>query len=133
MEATLDISKNGDYCIWLNHEEVLALQNGAEIQGQLSFKKDQIKELRTISVCFKTNKEVRALKEIIRLEKKFFNKGPYVMEIQENKVHRVIYIQEYFENLFEKLTSEDINESYQENRYDSIMMRKIFLYCDDKK
>ena len=130
MKARLD-SRNSDYTVWLTSKEIESLQSGIELHGIVTVTKNGIETVDTISVSFKSEKEMRQLKKSLRSAGSYFNEAPHVMVFREAQAHTVLYRKEEMGNVMEKLTSEDMLMPCQENRYDSIMMSKIFLRLDE--
>jgi hypothetical protein len=126
MNAVLDL-KGGDYKVWLTPADLEELYSQKVITGELLFRRNGTEEKHTISISFKKRKAVQDVKAKLKSEEKIFYEGPAVMieHQHEKNHHRVYYDVDKINNLQKKFFDP---MQYQENRYDGVTGRKIFLY-----
>ncbi len=128
MEATLDITKNGDYIIPLTREEITSFLETQKIKGTLSFiKTGSTTHGIKLFIYVLPDKLMRAIQLLKNKTSKHhkYKYGPNVLVHQTERNHIIYYKQGVnFYRLLEK-------ERYIiDHRYDSVLMRKVIIYRD---
>jgi hypothetical protein len=122
--------RNMDYRIGLTENEIKALNRGEEVSGLILYTKGGKSIHHFITIIFKPKPEVISMKSNLLSRKVNYMAGPHVMVIRQNKEHFVYYIIEEIPDIEELLLSENPTAQL-ENRYDSHLMNKIFLYHEE--